>query len=63
MGDKKAAPEKEEEYVKNFKRQALHAATLGFFHPRTSKWLAFSSEIPVDMKKLQFSLERLNNDF
>ena len=60
---KKFQFEKEKEYVKNFKRQALHAATLGFFHPRTNRWLAFSSEIPLDMEKLQCSLERLDHDF
>jgi 23S rRNA pseudouridine1911/1915/1917 synthase len=30
-------------------RQALHAKTLGFEHPVTSKWLSFSTEIPEDM--------------
>ena len=36
----------------NFKRQALHAAHLGFIHPITSAALAFSSEIPDDMQGL-----------
>ncbi len=30
-------------------RQALHAKTLGFTHPKTGKWLSFDSEIPDDM--------------
>lgn len=30
-------------------RQALHAKTLGFVHPRTGKWIAFDSAIPEDM--------------
>jgi 23S rRNA pseudouridine1911/1915/1917 synthase len=36
----------------NFRRQALHAAHLGFIHPITSASLAFSSEIPDDMQGL-----------
>ena len=33
-------------------RQALHAKTLGFIHPRTGKELFFDSNIPEDMSKL-----------
>ena len=33
-------------------RQALHAKTLGFVHPRTGEWLQFDSEIPEDMTAL-----------
>ena len=33
-------------------RQALHAKTLGFVHPRTGKELFFSSELPEDMTLL-----------
>lgn len=33
-------------------RQALHAKTLGFTHPRTRKWLQFDSAIPPDMTAL-----------
>jgi 23S rRNA pseudouridine1911/1915/1917 synthase len=36
----------------SFKRQALHAAELGFTHPVTSQTLHFSSEIPPDMQQL-----------
>lgn len=36
----------------NFKRQALHAARLGFIHPVTSAPLCFESEIPPDMCEL-----------
>jgi 23S rRNA pseudouridine1911/1915/1917 synthase len=35
-----------------FKRQALHAAHLGFNHPVTSAALAFDSKIPADMQAL-----------
>ena len=30
-------------------RQALHAKTLGFTHPKTGKFLEFDSELPYDM--------------
>lgn len=39
-------------------RQALHAKTLGFSHPRTGKWMQFDSEIPHDMLSL---LEKWRN--
>ncbi|MBE9490703.1 MAG: RluA family pseudouridine synthase [Bacteroidetes bacterium] len=32
-------------------RQALHAKTLGFEHPKTGKWLSFTSETPDDMQQ------------
>ena len=33
-------------------RQALHAKTLGFVHPRTGEWLQFDSTLPEDMTAL-----------
>ena len=33
-------------------RQALHARTLGFVHPRTGEWLQFDSALPEDMAAL-----------
>ena len=36
----------------NFRRQALHAAVLGFLHPITSDRLRFVSDLPPDMKEL-----------
>ncbi len=33
-------------------RQALHAKTLGFVHPKTGKQMDFTSELPDDMKNL-----------
>ncbi|WP_448665110.1 RluA family pseudouridine synthase [Sphingomonas sp. CJ20] len=35
-----------------FRRQALHAAHLGFIHPVESSALAFESEIPADIQEL-----------
>ena len=39
-------------YVNNFERQALHAKSLGFIHPRTEKFMQFDSELPDDMADL-----------
>jgi 23S rRNA pseudouridine1911/1915/1917 synthase len=33
-------------------RQALHAETLGFAHPKTQKRILFESELPMDMQKV-----------
>jgi 23S rRNA pseudouridine1911/1915/1917 synthase len=33
-------------------RQALHAKTLGFTHPRTGERMSFDSELPPDMQQL-----------
>ena len=39
-------------FIKNFHRQALHAYTIGFTHPRSKKMLKFKSELPNDILKL-----------
>jgi 23S rRNA pseudouridine1911/1915/1917 synthase len=39
-----------------FKRQALHAARLGFVHPVTGQALSFASPLPVDMAALLVEL-------
>ena len=44
---------------KDFRRQALHAAVLGFEHPVTAKPLRFEVEPPKDMQRLIGFLERL----
>ncbi|PZW39730.1 23S rRNA pseudouridine1911/1915/1917 synthase [Mesonia algae] len=31
-------------------RQALHAKTLGFEHPKTKKWMSFNSPVPQDIE-------------
>jgi 23S rRNA pseudouridine1911/1915/1917 synthase len=43
------------------KRQALHAARLGFNHPRTRKYVEFSSSLPPDMERLLLYLEESNS--
>lgn len=42
--------------VKAFKRQALHAASLGFRHPVTGEGLYFESRLPPDMTTLLTAL-------
>lgn len=43
----------------DLKRQALHAAVLGFVHPITGETLRFETPLPADMYALQSSLEAL----
>ncbi len=52
-------PAELKEKVNNFPRQALHAKSLGFVHPRTSKWLQFDSQLPEDMHNLLTELGRI----
>jgi 23S rRNA pseudouridine1911/1915/1917 synthase len=40
------------ETLRGFKRQALHAAALGFVHPRTGKALSLQSSVPADFAHL-----------
>ena len=42
--------------LRAFKRQALHAATLGFDHPRTGKPLILQSPVPEDFAQLLCAL-------
>ncbi len=42
--------------LKDLNRQALHAAVLGFEHPRTGDFLRFESPLPADMAALLESL-------
>jgi 23S rRNA pseudouridine1911/1915/1917 synthase len=48
------------EVLAKIKRQALHAARLGFVHPRSKKFLEFSSPLPEDMEQLLLYLEDLS---
>jgi len=46
--------------VKAFKRQALHAASLGFVHPTSKETLQFELPLPPDMAGLVSVLENLD---
>ncbi|AYQ32277.1 RluA family pseudouridine synthase [Runella sp. SP2] len=42
-------------------RQALHAKSLGFQHPRTKQWLQFDSELPEDFRIVLEKWEKYAN--
>lgn len=50
------------EALSGFKRQALHAARLGFKHPGTKEEMVFESEMPEDMLALQRTFAGLDKD-
>ena len=45
----------------NFNRQALHAKSLGFIHPKNNKIVNFDSKLPHDFKKMLDYLENFGN--
>ncbi|PHR91332.1 MAG: RNA pseudouridine synthase [Robiginitomaculum sp.] len=45
--------------LETFKRQALHARSLGFVHPITQEALQFESPMPADMLALEAALSKL----
>lgn len=50
-----------EEIFNSLKRQALHAHTLGFIHPKSKEKVFYTSELPQDLLKLKNRLEKLRN--
>ncbi len=46
----------------NLKRQALHAAELGFIHPISKEEMIFQAPLPDDLKALKTALEGLKAD-
>ncbi|MBL4703327.1 MAG: RNA pseudouridine synthase, partial [Flavobacteriales bacterium] len=47
-----------ENCFKELPRQALHAKTLGFTHPKTKEWMQFESDLPEDMVSVLDKWER-----
>ena len=47
--------------ISRFPRQALHARSLGFVHPKTLELLVFQSRLPHDFCSLIKALETANN--
>lgn len=45
------------EVANSFKRQALHAAELGFEHPLSGEYLHFESPLPADLARLRTALK------
>ena len=43
-------------FLRSFKRQALHAESLSFQHPKNKKMKFFCTEIPYDMLNLRDEL-------
>ncbi|MDP6625832.1 MAG: RluA family pseudouridine synthase [Nitrospinota bacterium] len=58
LGDKVYGGKKVISTAYIFKRQALHAAVLGFHHPKTGKYLEFNSPLPDDMQEAISKLEK-----
>ncbi len=54
-----AGPVREAIAQAGLKRQALHAAVLGFIHPVTGQALRFESPLPADMAQLEANLSAL----
>jgi 23S rRNA pseudouridine1911/1915/1917 synthase len=54
----RALPEPVRRRLLDFPRQALHAARLGFAHPRSGRALSFATEPPADMAGLIAALDR-----
>lgn len=50
-------PEMLQTALKNFKRQALHAKTLAFLHPKTGEKMTFEAPLPEDMANLILLLQ------
>mgnify|MGYP001175843089 CR=1 FL=1 len=50
-----------EKTLKLLNRQALHAKTIGFVHPRQNKFMSFDSDLPKDFKKMLDLLNKLSN--
>ncbi len=55
----KGLSEETKEYINTFPRQALHATTLGFIHPRSQTWVNFSSSFPNDFETLHNVLKNI----
>ena len=50
-----------EKILTKLNRQALHAKSLGFVHPKKNTFVAFDSKLPKDFKKMLDFLEKFGN--
>jgi len=48
--------------IRKLNRQFLHAAQLGFYHPRTEQWVEFQAPLPTELSELLTFLEARAND-
>jgi 23S rRNA pseudouridine1911/1915/1917 synthase len=53
----KGASEQCREAIQGFRRQALHAGSLGFIHPTTEQEVSWQIEMPQDMLDILTILE------
>ena len=56
----KSTDSKLREVIEQFPRQALHASSLAFLHPRSNEKIEFTSELPKDIKSLETKLAQLS---
>jgi 23S rRNA pseudouridine1911/1915/1917 synthase len=56
-------PEEPAAAINALQRQALHAAELGFEHPRTKEEMLFTSDLPPDLQRLEDALEPYDKAF
>lgn len=54
-------PQPARDFLLDFPRQALHAASLGFNHPRTGTPLRFEAPLPIDFEMLLDTLRSIAN--
>ena len=47
--------------LRHFKRQALHAASLGLIHPSTGEAMHWTAHLPMDMRQLLQVLKEDND--
>ena len=55
----KSICEQDKSFINNFPRQALHATTLGFIHPRSKSLVSFTSSFPDDFESLKNILSKI----
>ena len=55
----KGISETDKSFINSFSRQALHATTLGFIHPRTKQFLHFKTPFPEDFRALYNVLKNI----
>ncbi|MFT4327880.1 MAG: RluA family pseudouridine synthase [Wolbachia pipientis] len=57
---KSAKYAKNSDFIRNFNRQALHAHTLGLYHPKSKEYIEFVSDLPQDMQVLIGEFENIS---
>ncbi|MFL3876643.1 RluA family pseudouridine synthase [Wolbachia endosymbiont of Trichogramma kaykai] len=51
---------KNSDFIRNFNRQALHAHTLGLYHPKSKEYIEFVSDLPQDIQVLIGEFENIS---